>query len=230
MRRLQRGFWDGHLEVSLSSSTTSLQVRRGRALPHRPGVAGVSAAVERSRHGRENRDLGRVLTPRPAPLAGGEAPAPALPRTVHRPTVSALSCAPDAAPLAALPSPPAAARAPRSCRSARWRRLTAVRLRSANAGAQLPYPVCAPAVLTVDVRAVTVGVNDRRCAVTERADRPNHREALIPNADVDDGCLVQVAHPRMIAAQQVVHESTFARHRQRPRTHLSQQERLTRGA
>ena len=66
--------------------------------------------------------------------------------------------------------------------------------RAATAVAQLPYPVCAPEVLTVDVRAVTVGVNDGRCAVTECADRANHREAVIPAAHVDDGRFVQVAH------------------------------------
>ena len=82
--------------------------------------------------------------------------------------------------------------------------------RPATAGAQLPYPLCALEVITVDVRAVTVGVNDSRCAVTQGADRANYREAVIPAAHVDDGRLAQVAHSRMIAALLRVHEPIFA--------------------
>lgn len=65
-------------------------------------------------------------------------------------------------------------------------------------------------MITVDVRAVTVGVNDSRCAVTQGADRANYREAVIPAAHVDDGRLAQVAHSRMIAALLRVHEPIFA--------------------
>jgi hypothetical protein len=66
-------------------------------------------------------------------------------------------------------------------------------------------------VIAVDVRAVTVGVNDGRCAVTQRADRANYREAVIPAAQLKDGRLVQVAHGRMIAARLRVHEPIFVR-------------------
>ena len=78
--------------------------------------------------------------------------------------------------------------------------------RPSHAGAPLPHAVGSLKVLKVHVRAITVGVNKGRCAVTNGADCANHGEAVIPTAHVDHGRFVQVAHCTMIAAGVRRHE------------------------